>query len=122
MAVRMPHVHLPNVPCHGRRRPSNVELLFNAMLVNSIHVIHPNRYPGSLVGAFIASWAERHFVIALASAALSAFAEKDFTFSRADSSESGRVAPVPCLLPTELFEPGEALLDIRDIQYRRQPF
>src|SRR5215475_3580114 len=74
MPVRMPHVHLANIPLHVRRRPSNVETLFQATLVNSINVVHPNRYPRSLVCAFISKRTERHLVVALASAALAAFA------------------------------------------------
>src|SRR5262245_12066113 len=118
----MPHVHLSNVPLHARWRPGNIESLFEAMLVNSIDVVYPYRYPRSFVCAFIAIRAERHFVVTFASAALTSFAEKNLAISRADATETRRVAPIPRLLPAELFEPGEALPDIRDIEYWCEPF
>ena len=36
--------------------------------------------------------------------------------------EIGRIAPRPRLLPSELLEPREAFLDVRDVENRGDPF
>src|SRR5262249_53338478 len=50
---------------------------------------------------------------------LAVLAEEDLDRAAADSPEGRRVAPVPLLLPAELFEPGEALGEVRDVEDRR---
>src|SRR5262245_535664 len=118
----MPYVHLANIPRHVGWGPRHFNALFKAVLVNGVDIVHPDRHPGPFVAAFVPLRAKRHLVTAFASAALAALAEKDFALARADATERRRSAPVPGFLPSEFFEPGEALLDVRNIQDRRQPF
>src|SRR5262245_47631908 len=112
MAVRMPHVHFPNVPRHVGRRPRNFESRCHALSVNGIDVVDPNGDPHAFLGLLVAIRAERQCEVALAATALTVRAEENLTFARADSSEVWRRPPIPCFLPTELLKPGEALLHI----------
>src|SRR5215813_11767925 len=118
----MPHVHLANIPLHICWRPRDVEPLVQATPIDGVHIVHPDRHPYTLVRTFVAGRTESHRASALAPTALSSLAKKDLAFTGADSSECRRRAPVPCFLPPELFEPGETLLNVRDVQDRRQPF
>src|SRR5262245_13509409 len=90
MPVRMPHVHLTNVPFHVRRRPGDVETLIQATLVNGVYIVHPSRHPYAFVGAFVAGRTKRHRVIARAPTTLAAFTQKDLTLTGADSSKCRR--------------------------------
>src|SRR5260370_15094053 len=58
MPVGMAHMHLAHVPCLIRRRPGHVQTLFGAVPVFGVHVIHPDRYPHTLVRRLVASPAE----------------------------------------------------------------
>src|ERR1041385_7276204 len=53
---------------------------------------------------------------------LAALAEEDLVPAGADGSERRRITPVPGFLPAELLEPGEARLDICDVQDRGDTF
>jgi len=48
--VRVPHVHLADVPRHISRRESNVQPGCYAVFVNLVNVIDPQRHPHALVG------------------------------------------------------------------------
>src|SRR5262249_37241791 len=122
MGGRVPHVQLANIPRHVRRRPSDLKTLLKAALVDSINVLHPNRHPHALVGGIVAFGAKRHLEGALASTALGVLAQEDLAVARANAPNRGGTAPVPPLLPSELLEPSEALLDVRDVQNRCQSF
>src|SRR5262249_15604511 len=102
--VRMPHVHLAHFPRLVGRRKGHLDSLGQAMLIEGVDVIDPDRHPDAVLAAL---------------AALIALAEEDLAPAGADAAEGRRIAPVPTLLPAELFEPGEALLDVGDVQDRR---
>src|SRR5437899_877169 len=112
MAVRMANVHFADVPFHIGRRPGHVEALFKAFFVNRIDIVDPNRHPDAAFLAIVASRAEGHRHIALAAATLAIQAKKYLTFTRTDTTECRRVAPVPTLFPTKLFKPFYALCEI----------
>src|SRR5947209_14736772 len=100
----MTHMHLAHVPWLVGGRPGDLEALLDAVAMDGVDVIDPDRHPHSLIAA---------------AAALAVLAQEDLGLARADPSERWRLAPIPSLLESELFEPGEALRDIRDVQDRR---
>src|SRR5262245_34983688 len=120
VAVRMADVHLPHAPWLVGRRPGHLEALREAPLVDGVHVVHPDRHPAALVRGIVAVGSSRFRERAPPPASLRVQAEEDLEPSGADAAESRRVAPVPPLLPAELLEPHEALLDVGDVQDRSQ--
>src|SRR5262245_39117746 len=116
----MPDVHFTHVPRHVRGRPSHVKTLLETPLVDSIDVVDPHRHPRTLVGGVVTIRSERLFQVALASTALAIFAEEDLTFAGTDGPEVGRSTPFPGLLPPKFIEPRKTLLDVSDIQDRRE--
>src|SRR5260370_33259774 len=46
--VRMPHVHLADVPRHVGRRESDVQPGGHALSVHLVNVLHPHRHPHAL--------------------------------------------------------------------------
>src|SRR5688572_23073227 len=121
MSVGMPDVHLADVPRHVSGRPRHLEALFHAASVYRVDVVHPDAHPDALVSGVVAIGAECLSHSAAATSTLRAFAEEDLERAGAHAAEVFGIAPGPRLLPSQLLEPGEALLDIRDIQDRRQP-
>src|SRR5262245_57346066 len=122
MPIGMPHVHFANVPGHVGRRPGDLEALLQALLVDGIDALSPDRHPDAFVPAFVTERPERHFGISLPAPTLTAKTQKDFETASANPSESWRVAPIPCLRPSQFFEPGKALLNVGYIQNWCQPF
>ena len=55
--------------------------------------------------AWLSQASLRHWTTA---SSLTILAEKDFNGARNDGAESGRIAEVPMLLPTQLLKPGKA--------------
>src|SRR6266516_165783 len=51
-----------------------------------------------------------------ATCSLPALTEQDFGVSRDDGAEVGWIPVLPMFLPSELLEPGKALLKVRDVQ------
>src|SRR6266540_2003165 len=49
VAVGMAHVHLADAPRHVGRRPGDVETLLEAVPMDGVDVVHPDRHPGTLV-------------------------------------------------------------------------
>ncbi len=86
------------------------------MPIDCVHIIDPDGNPYTFVGGLVAFGAKRHFGVSFSPAALTALAEENLAFSGTNPSESGGLAPVPALLPTELFKPREALDDVGNIQ------
>src|SRR5262245_11455039 len=119
MSVRMTHVHLPDVPRLVRRRVSDLDAALHAVLMDSVDVVHPDRHPDPPIGRLADSLGRGQR--ALPATTLASFAEEDLAVARADATERRRVAPVPALRPAEPLEPGEALLDARDVQDRGNP-
>src|SRR5438270_11997303 len=111
MSVRMPHVHLTYAPRLVGRRPGDLDSLLQAVPVDRVDVIDPDRHPHAFVRRPV--HAERGREIALAAAALAIEAEKNFALAGMDAAERRWVAPVPPLLPAEALEPGKALDDVR---------
>src|SRR5262245_4950769 len=118
VAIRMAHVHFPDVPRFVGRRIGDLEALLQTMLMDRIDVVDPDRHPHSLVRHFTTILCCRE--IALAAPALAALAQEDLALAGANASERGGTTPVPSLLPAKLLKPGEGLLDITDIQDRRE--
>src|SRR5436190_18992197 len=114
MPIGVANVHLAHVPWHVGRRPGHFESLREAMMVDGVDVINPDRHPHALVGAIVAFTTERHLEGALATPPLTVFTQEDFAFTGADSTEVRGIAPVPCFLPSKLLEPLKALFDVGD--------
>src|SRR5712692_6095389 len=55
MPVRVPHVHLADVPRHVRRRESDVQPGGHALSMNLVNVLHPHRHPHSLSAVWSSS-------------------------------------------------------------------
>src|SRR5262249_24726455 len=87
MPVRVPHVHLPNIPCHVGRRPSDLESLLNAALVDGVNIVYPDLHPYAFVGRFIAFRAERHLDRALPTTTLTVLAQKDLAIAGTDATK-----------------------------------
>jgi hypothetical protein len=79
--VRMPHVHLADVPRHVGRRESNFYLGGHALSVDLVNVLHPHGHPHALVGRFVPAGSKCGTVRSLAPTALASLAEKDFAFT-----------------------------------------
>src|SRR5437762_11357154 len=77
VAVRMADVHRARIPRHVRRRPGDLEALFDAVPVHRVDVVHPHEQPHAGVRGFASVAAECHRGVAPAAAALAALAEKD---------------------------------------------
>jgi hypothetical protein len=110
--VRVPHVHLADVPRHVSRWESDVQPGGHAVSVNLVDVVHPHRHPHAPVDSFVSARSKRGGVRPLAAAPLSPLAEKDLAFARPDRPESPRRSPVPALPPAQLLEPCEARGDV----------
>src|SRR6185503_6969214 len=74
--------------------------------------------PHALVADLVAARAERHRRLAAPAPALATLAEEDLVLARADAAERRRIAPIPAARPSELLEPDEARLDVRDVEDR----
>jgi hypothetical protein len=74
VAVRMPDMHLPDVPRHIGWGPGDFEALIDAAAMDFVDIIDPDRHPYSLVAFFVTFRTESHFVRAFSTAALSTFA------------------------------------------------
>src|SRR5258708_20260865 len=57
--IRVPYVHLADIPRHVRRRKSDIQPSANAMPVDLIHVVHPHRHPSALVARFVSTLPHR---------------------------------------------------------------
>jgi hypothetical protein len=53
MPVGVPNVHLADMPRHVGRGESDIQPSGNALSMDLINVVHPNRHPCALVGLFI---------------------------------------------------------------------
>jgi hypothetical protein len=80
MPVRMPNVHLADMPRHVGRGESDIQPSGNALSMDLINVVHPNRHPCALVGNFISIWPKRRGVRPLASASLASLTKEYLAF------------------------------------------
>src|SRR5262245_48906584 len=101
----MPDVHLADIPRHVSWRPGNFQTVFKAGSVDGIDVLHPDRHPNPFVGLFVAFRSKRHLDFALAATALTALTKENLALTGTNSAKCGWIAPVPCLLPSQLLEP-----------------
>jgi len=92
--------------------------LREAPFVDGIDVVYPNRHPDTLFGGVVSLFAEGLFYIAAAPPALSVVAKEDLALAGADGAKAWRITPIPKLPPAQVLEPGEAFLDVRDVQDR----
>jgi hypothetical protein len=122
VAVRMPHVHLANIPGHICRREYNLNSSSHALLVGFVNVIHPHGHPHALVRRFVSARAKCRNIRSLAAAPLPSPAKKNLAFTGPDRAESGRHTPIPALSPAPLLEPRDARGDVGNIQYWRDMF
>src|SRR6516162_5993206 len=112
--VGVANMHLADVPGLVGRRVGHLDALSQAMPVNRVDVVHPDRHPDALVARLAMALCRRER--ALPPAALRALAQEDLALAGADGPERRRAAPLEALLPAELLKPGEALDDVRDVQ------
>src|SRR4051812_4069817 len=113
----MAHVHLADAPRLVGRRPGDLDALFDAVAMDGIDVIDPDRHPHAFVLVIVDS--ERRGHVALAAPALAVLTEEDLAVAGADAAERRRIAPIPTLLPAEALEPFETLDDVGDVEDRR---
>src|SRR5688572_30304705 len=85
--VRVPDVHLANVPGHVGWRPGDLQPFLEALPVDGVDIIDPDRHPHAVFRGVVAVGAERPLERALAPTALAVQAEEDLAVSRADASE-----------------------------------
>src|SRR4051794_22689181 len=112
MSVGMADVHLAHAPRFVGRRPGDLDSLFDAVAMDGIDVVDPDRHPDALVLVIVHS--ERRGNVALAATALAVLTEENLAVAGKDPAERRRTAPIPTLLPPEPLEPFEALDDVGD--------
>jgi hypothetical protein len=76
MPIRMSNMHLADTPRHIGRWESDIQPSGNALPMDFVNVIHPNRHPRALVRNFISIRPKRRGVRPLAAASLAAQAKK----------------------------------------------
>src|ERR1051325_1242434 len=101
----MSDVTLADVPGHVGRRPRSNDTELQSELVHGINLcrrLQPPTHPSA--AGLVVPGLTRHWTTA---SSLPILAEKDFRGAGNDGAESGRIAEVPMLPPTKLFEPCE---------------
>jgi hypothetical protein len=68
--IGMPHVYFANTPRHVGRWPGNFQSLFEAMLVDNIDAVYPDRHPHAFVVRVLAIRTKGPLQSALAATAL----------------------------------------------------
>lgn len=116
----MTYVHLTNVPGHVRWLPGNLNALIEAVPIDFINVIYPDRHPNAFICGFASFFAKGRGLIPSPTTSLAIEAEEDLALTRAYATERRRISPVPAFLPPQLLEPIKALLDIGNVQNRSQ--
>jgi len=79
--VRVPEVHLADVPRHVGRRESDIQAGGHALFVDRINVVHPNGHPGAFVGRLVSVRSKRGGVRSPAAASLASLAKKDLALA-----------------------------------------
>ena len=120
MSVRMADVHLADAPRLVGRRPGDLQPLLHTVLVDFVDILDPDRHPHAFVLRLGIPARRREY--ALSPASLSVQTEKDLAIAGADAAERRRLAPVPPFLPAEALKPGEALLNVGNVQDRGHSF
>src|SRR4029078_12714437 len=86
--------------------------------VDLIDIADHQRDPRAFVGRLGSTGAEGGGVGALAPPTLAVLTEENLSVPRKHTAEVDGISPVPALLPAELLEPREALLDVGDVEDR----
>src|SRR5437899_1390649 len=81
MSVRVPQVHLADIPRHVGRWESHIEAGGHALFVNLINVIHPHGHPSTFVSRLVSVRSKCGGVRSPASAALPSLAKKNLAFA-----------------------------------------
>ncbi len=79
--VRVPEVHLADVPRHVGRRESDIQPGGHALSVDLINVVHPHGHPSAFVGGLVSVWSKRGGIRPPAAAPLASLAKKDLAFA-----------------------------------------
>src|ERR1700730_7519528 len=122
MPIRVPHMHLPHIPRHVRRRKSHFQPSGNTLPVDLIYIIHPHRHPHALIACLVSILLKCGRVRPPTTSALRTVAQKNLHCTRPHRPESGRCSPIPQLLPPPLRKPSKTRHHVRHIQYRRNGF
>ena len=112
----MADVELADLPWFIGGRHRYLDIVVEAVLMDGVDVVYPEGHPHAFV---VVVGGEGFGVSSFAAAALTIVTEEDLDLAAADRSESGRLAPIPKLLPSKPLEPGDAFGEVRDVQYRR---
>lgn len=116
MAVGVADVEFADVPGAVGGRHSDLDVVGEAVLMDGVDVIDPDRHPDAFV---VVVGGEGFGVRAFAAAALSVMTKEDLDRAALDRSKTGGLAPIPDLFPSKPLEPGDALGEVRHVQYRR---
>src|ERR1700737_3488634 len=99
----MAYVHLADAPPFVLRWPEDFHALLLAAVIDAVHVVGPDHHPDAI----------------LSSTALAVAAQTDFEVVATNGAKRRFTTvyrPVPLANPAELFEPGEAFGQARDIE------
>src|SRR5438270_13025073 len=105
MPVRMPDVHLADIPRHVRRRKRYIQPSSNALPVHLIHIVHPHRHPRALIVFLISVRLKRSRVRSFSPPTLRSSAKTNLHLARTHRPEHSRRSPTPQLLPPPLPNP-----------------
>jgi len=95
MPIRMPQVHLADVPGHIGGRKCDFQPGCDAMLVHLVHIVYPDRYPDALVARFVSVLLKGGCVRVATSASLRSLTKKDASFlARSNRAKRRRRSPV----------------------------
>lgn len=119
VAVGVAEVHFADVPGHVGWGIGHFDLVGEAVLMDSVDVINPDRHPNPFISCLASLLAEGGLVRPFAATSLSSQTEENLEVAVTNAAERGGMAPLKPLLPTEPCEPIEALPHIRNIQDRR---
>ena len=121
VAVRVANMHLADMPRHVCGRPGDFQVLIDTATVDGIDIVDPDGHPDALVDRVVADGTEGRCDGAPPPATLAALAQQDFAVAGMDTAEVRWLTPIPALLPPQPLEPGQALLEVRDVENGRHP-
>ena len=80
VAIRMAKVHLADIPRHIGGWKCDLQPGGHALLVQLVHVVHPDRHPDALIALFVSVLLKRGGVCAAAAASLRPLTKKNASF------------------------------------------